>query len=235
MRPKWSLVGMVLLTSFAWAQPPDGRGPESRGRRPPGMMGAQASFDNPSRAKNAREGEILKVLEEIEQTQGRILNVPAADGRLLRLLAEATNAKSVVEFGTSNGISAIWIAMALEKTGGKLVTFEIDKERIDLARKNFAKAGIAQIVTIVEGNAHETAAQLKDPIDMVFIDADKEGYPDYLKRVLPLLRPGGLVLAHNITARVANSEYVKAITTNPDLETTFFMEGAGMSVTVKKR
>ena len=70
---------------------------------------------------------------------------------------------------------------------------------------------------------------------MVFIDADKEGYSDYLKKVLPLVRPGGVVFAHNITPHMADPEYVKAITTNPDLETTFFMAGAGMSVTMKKR
>ena len=88
-------------------------------------------------------------------------------------------------------------------------------------------------MTVVEGDAHETVSKLKGPIDMVFIDADKEGYSDYLKKLLPLVRAGGLVLAHNID--MADPEYIKAITTNPDLETTFFMEGAGMGVTLKKR
>ncbi len=90
-------------------------------------------------------------------------------------------------------------------------------------------------MTIVEGDAHETITRLKGPVDLVFIDADKEGYVDYLRKTLPLLRPGGLIVAHNISPRMANPEFVKAITTDPHLETVFYQEGAGVSVTLKKR
>lgn len=220
------LAGIGMLATIALAQPP-----EHRGRRPFGMRG-QSPFENPPRAKDETEAKILKTLEEIQKTQGHRMNVPDVDGRLLRMMAEAIDAKSVVEIGTSNGISAIWVSLALKKTAGKLVTHEIDPDTAALARENFAKAGVADIVTVVEGDAHETVSKLKGPIDMVFIDADKEGYADYLKKLLPLVRPGGLIFAHNIGAA---HEYVKAITTNPDLETTFFMEGAGMGVTLKKR
>jgi predicted O-methyltransferase YrrM len=228
-----SLAGLGVLAAIALAQPPDGP-PEHRGRGPFGMR-EQSPFENPARAKDAAEEKILKVLDEIQRTQGRRMNVPTCDGRLLRLLAEAIDAKSVVEIGTSNGVSSIWIALALKKTGGKLVTHEIDPKAAALARENFAKAGVADILTVVEGDAHETVSKLKGPIDMVFIDADKEGYSDYLKKILPLVRPGGVVFAHNITPHMADPEYVKAITTNPSLDTAFFMEGAGMSVTMKKR
>jgi predicted O-methyltransferase YrrM len=195
-------------------------------------MREQSRFENPPRAKDEAEAKILKTLEEIQKTQGHRMNVPDVDGRLLRMMAEAIDANSVVEIGTSNGISAIWISLALKKTGGKLITHEIDPKTAALARENFAKAGVADIVTVVEGDAHETVSKLKGPIDMLFIDADKEGYSDYLKKLLPLVRPGGLIFAHNIGAA---PDYVKAITTSPDLETTFFMEGAGMGVTMKKR
>jgi len=225
------LAGLAVLAAVVLAQPPDGP-PERRGRRPFGMKG-QSPFENPPRAKDQAEAKILKALEEIWKTQGHRMNVPDSDGRLLRLMAEAIDAKSVVEIGTSNGVSSIWIALALKKTDGKLVTHEIDPKAAALARENFAKAGVADLVTVVEGDAHETVSRLKGPIDMVFIDADKEGYSDYLKKLLPLVRAGGVVFAHNID--VADSEYIKAITTSPDLETTFFMEGAGMSVTIKKR
>jgi len=93
--------------------------------------------------------------------------------------AEATNAQTVVEIGTSNGISAIWISAALRKTGGKLITHELDPQTGRYGSENFVKAGVADIVTVVEGNAHETIARLKEPVDMVFIDAEKEGYLDY--------------------------------------------------------
>jgi predicted O-methyltransferase YrrM len=125
--------------------------------------------------------------------------------------------------------------MALKKTGGKLITHEIDPKTAALARENFANAGLAGIVTVVEGDAHQTVSKLKGPIDLVFIDADKEGYLDYFKKLLPLMRPGGLILAHNMNPRMADAEFVKAITTRPDVETVFYTEGGGMSLTLKKR
>lgn len=164
------------------------------------------------------------------------MNVPQEDGRLLRLLVEATGAKHVVEIGTSNGYSGIWMLLALRTTGGKLTTYEIDREVAALARKNFDRAGVGNIVTIVEGDAHKEVPKLKERIDILFIDADKEGYLDYLNKLLPLVNPGGLVVAHNMNFGQADPNYVKAITTNPDLETLFLhMEGAGVGVTLKKR
>ena len=102
------LAGVAVLAAVAFAQPPDGS-LEHRGRRPY-RTGRQSSFENPSRAKDEAEAKILKALEEIQKTQGHRMNVPESDGRLLRLMAEAIDAKSVVEIGTSNGISSIWIA-----------------------------------------------------------------------------------------------------------------------------
>ena len=101
-----------------------------------------------------------------------------------------------------------------------------------MALGHFKEAGVDKIVTIVEGNAHENITKLKGPVDVAFIDADKEGYVDYLRKVLPLVRPGGLILAHNLDMA---PDYVKAVTTNPDLETIFYMEGNALGVTLKKR
>jgi predicted O-methyltransferase YrrM len=214
------------------------RGPGAGGGR--GGMGrpggaAPAAIESSLQPKDDVEKKTFKLLEEINRKQGRMLNVPAQDGRMLRLLAEATGAKTVVEIGTSNGISGIWLGMALRKTGGKLITHEIDADRAALARENFADAGIADRVTIVEGDAHEAVAKLKGPIDVVFIDADKEGYHDYLKKTLPLVRPGGLVVGHNMNPRMAREDFLKAITTDTNLETVFYMEGGGVSATLKKR
>lgn len=195
-----------------------------------------SAFQSPPQPKDDTERKILDVLHQMRTTQSRgMMNVPVEDGRLLRLLAESIGAKTVVEIGTSNGYSGIWFCLALRTTGGKLITYEIDPGRANLARENFAKAGVSSMVTIVEGDAHETITQLKGPVDLVFIDADKEGYPDYLRKTLPLVRPGGLIVAHNITPRMANMEFVKAITTDPALETVFYQEGGGVSVTLKKR
>jgi caffeoyl-CoA O-methyltransferase len=151
---------------------------------------------------------------------------------MLRLLAEAANAKNVIEIGTSTGISGLWLCMALEKTGGKLTTFELDPHRAALARTNFEWAKVDHLVTIVQGDAHQNVLKLKDPVDLVFIDADKSGYIDYLNKLLPLVRPGGLILAHNIDMV---PEYVKTVTSNPALETVFYMQGNQLAATLKKR
>ncbi len=145
--------------------------------------------------------------------------VSQTDGRLLRLLTEAVGAQRVVEIGTSIGYSGLWFCLALRKTGGHLYTHEINPERAKMARENFEKAGVAHLVTIIEGDAHETVLQHKEPIDIIFLDADKPGYIDYLNKLLPLLRPGGLVIAHNMRPPAAHPPFVEAITQNAELET----------------
>jgi caffeoyl-CoA O-methyltransferase len=213
--------------------PPEGmRGPG--GRLGPGSE-ASSQFTKPPVPKGAAEKAILAVLDEMNASQRRgMMNVPVEGGRFLRLLAEAIGAKNAVEIGTSNGYSGIWQCLALKAAGGKLTTFEIDAQRAALARENFKKAGVADLVTLIEGDAHEKVTQLEGPVDVVFVDADKEGYIDYLTKMLPKVRPGGLIIAHNITPGMADPKYIEAITTNPDLETLFFSEGGGFSVTMKK-
>ena len=223
----------LLLTGIvgsATAQPP---GP--RGRQMPAS--ADSMFDVRTVAKDEAEQKILDVLDNLDRNQRRgNMNVPVEDGRLLRLLAESIGAKRIVEIGTSNGYSGIWFSLALRKTGGTLTTFEIDEGRAALARENFKRAGVEDLVTLVFGDAHEKVKELKGPIDLVFIDADKPGYPDYLEKLLPLVRPGGLIVAHNMTVRQADPQFVKAITTNPDLETIFLhMDRSGVAVSMKKR
>ncbi|MHC4602317.1 MAG: O-methyltransferase [Planctomycetota bacterium] len=166
-----------------------------------------------------------------------LMNVQPEDGRVFRLLTEAVGVKHVVEIGTSNGYSGIWFCLALRTTGGKLTTHEIDAGRASLAHENFKRAGVSDIVTLVEGNAHETITRIKEPIDILHLDADKAGYIDYLNKLLPLVRPGGLILAHNTTnVRSPMEDYIKAVTTNPKLETKFIHKhDQGIGVTLKKR
>lgn len=196
------------------------------------------SRKNGSLARTEAETKILTVLKELyESDRLGMWNVTPEDGRLLRVLTEAVGAKNVVEVGTSNGYSAIWFCLALRNTGGKLTTHEIDAGRVVMARENFKRAGVSDMVTLVEGDAHQTVTRLKEPIDILFLDADKAGYLDYLNKLLPLVRPGGLILAHN-TSDLGSmmQDYLKAVTTNPELETTFLHEhDMGIGVTLKKR
>jgi caffeoyl-CoA O-methyltransferase len=186
----------------------------------------------PPAANTEAERRVLAVLDEMEQTGKTYMSVDERKGRMLRLLTEATGAKHVVEIGTSTGYSGLWFCLALQRTGGRLTTFEIDPGRAALAREHFQKAGVGQLVTIVEGDAHKTMAQLNEPIDVAFLDADKGGYPDYLNRLLPLVRPGGLILADNVNM---SATYLKAVTTNPTLETIFCGHFEDFSITLKKR
>jgi predicted O-methyltransferase YrrM len=154
----------------------------------------------------------------------------------LRQLTEALGAKRVVEIGTSSGYSTIWLALGARAAGGKVFTHEIDPDKVKLARANFEKAGVDDVITIIEGDAHETIKQHKEPIDVVFLDAEKKGYVDYLKKLLPLVRPGGLILGHDMHRPMPDPRYIKAITTNPELDTSFIMmESYGISMTLKKR
>src|SRR4029077_12690274 len=175
---------------------------------------------------------IVSVLDEMVKLHQTYLSVPIQDGKALRLLADASDPKNLVEIGTSTGFSGLWFCLALQRTGGHLTTFEIDHPRASMARGHFKKAGVEKMVTVVEGDAHERVAELKGPVDVAFLDADKGGYVDYLNKILPLVRPGGLILAHNMSMV---PDYVKVVTTNADLETIFYTEGAGLVVTLKKR
>jgi len=213
----------ILLTVVAGdltAQRPRGRWPGGRGFSP---------LESAPLAKDAAEKRILDTAERVSP----VMSVPLEDGRIIRLLTEAIGAKHAVEIGTSTGYSGLWFALALRATGGKLTTFEIDPGRAATARENFRKAGVDGLVTVVQGDAHETLKKLSGPIDIVFLDADKEGYRDYLEKLLPLLRPGGLILAHNVGSRGENPEYVEAVTTNPQLDT--ILATSQMTVTLKKR
>ena len=202
-----------------------------------GYLIAQKTESRPG-VTQVQEQRILNVLEEMLHDQySAMLSVPPEDGRVLRLLAEATGARHVVEIGTSNGYASIWFCLALRTTGGRLTTYEIDARRASLARENFKRAGVDNLVTLVEGDAHEKVTTLKEPIDIVFIDADKDGYLDYLNKLLPLVRPGGLILAHNTTDVASQmQDYLEAITTSQQLETIFLHEQTtGIGVTLKKR
>ncbi len=203
----------------------------------PDLSAGTAKFDAAPLPKDEAEKKILDVLAELtKQRTPDTANVPPGDGRILRLLAESLGAKHVVELGTSNGFSGVWFCLALRRTDGKLTTFEIDADRAAQARRNFQQAGVADLVTLVEGDAHEKVKEVKGPIDLVFLDADKTGYVDYLEKLLPLVRPGGLIVAHNMNETHADPRFVQAITTNPALETVFLnLETSGIGVTLKKR
>lgn len=126
-------------------------------------------------------------------------NVPYQDGKVLYNLIINNGYRSALEIGTSTGHSAIWMAWALSKTGGKLITIEIDEGRYRKALENFKKIGLEGIIDARLGDAHHLVKDLEGPFDFIFSDADKEWYSQYFKDIDPKLVRGGCFTAHNVT------------------------------------
>jgi len=129
------------------------------------------------------------------------INVSPNQGRLLYLLAKIVGATRILEIGTLGGYSTTWLARALPD-GGRLVTLELEPKHAAVARRNLERAGVASLVDIQIGPAADSLRACirsgVDPFDLVFIDADKSGYPEYLELALELTHPGTVILADNV-------------------------------------
>lgn len=125
------------------------------------------------------------------------IQVSATQGKLLYLLAKLSGARRILEIGTLAGYSAIWMARALP-AGGKLITLEFDPRHADVAKANLKRAGLELVSEVRVGKALMTLPRLEGPFDLVFIDADKETYPEYLTWALKLTRKGSLIIADNV-------------------------------------
>ncbi len=193
--------------------------------------------------QNVEKGKTLddRVQKFLEGRRGtwRDMNVPTSDGKLLYDIIVKHNYKKALEIGTSTGHSAIWMAWALSKTGGKLITIEIDEGRYKEALANFKEAGLAEYIDARLADAHQLVKQLKGPFDFVFCDADKEWYKNYFIDIYPKLEVGGCYTAHNVSGRRGwyrggAGEFYDYIKELPNLETTVDNSGAGMSISYKK-
>ncbi len=160
------------------------------------------------------------------------------DGRLLYDIIIKNNYTKALEIGTSTGRSSIWIAWALSKTGGKLITIEIDEARYKTALENFRKAGLSEYIDARLADAHELVPKLKGPFDFVFSDADKSWYKNYFDAVAPKLLVGGCYTSHNVSDDGRDGfglgRYVEYLKSLKNFETTFNERGAGVSISYKK-
>lgn len=183
--------------------------------------------------------ELDKKVKEFLSDNGyswRDMNVPTSDGQLLFDLIVKNGYKNAVEIGTSTGHSSVWIAWALSKTGGKLITLEIDERRYKEAVANFKKAGVSDYIEARLCDAHQMVPQLKVPIDFVFSDADKGWYTNYFKAIAPKLDVGGCFVSHNISQRRRQggiTEYVNYIESLSNFKTTYNNNGGGVSISYK--
>jgi predicted O-methyltransferase YrrM len=166
----------------------------------------------------------------------RMLNVARETGRLHGVLGRATRATHVVEVGSSNGYSTIWLADAVRDTGGRVTTLEVNPDKIAHARRNLATAGVAGVVEILAGRAADTLARLDGPLDLVFLDADRGNYLDYLDLVVPRLRVGGLLVADNVTSHAHElGPFLTRVRSHPDLLAVTVPVGKGEEIAVRIR
>ena len=209
-----------------------------------GSLLVLVTFAAPCYSQDAEKGRLMdqrvkKFLDKMK-SQWRDLNVPEEDGKILYEIILQNKYKRALEIGTSTGHSAVWIAWALSKTGGKLITVEIDKVRSRQALTNFKEAGLSDYIEARLADAHQLVNELPGPFDFVFIDADKDWYTNYAKALVPKLDPGGCMTAHNVEegrfGMRGTREYYEYMKSLPEFETSIHPRSqAGVAISYKKR
>jgi caffeoyl-CoA O-methyltransferase len=203
------------------------------------LMVATSFFSQTAKAQNEDlDARVKKFLDTNYWGRGN-MNVPAVDGQTLHDIIVKNKYTRALEIGTSTGHSGTWIAWALSKTGGKLITIDIDERRHLEALENFEEAGLSEFIDARLGDAHEIVPALEGPFDFVFSDADKNWYKNYLIAVLPKLEVGGCYTTHNVSMRTygrggGSGDYMDYLLSLPNLETTVDSRGGGLSISYKK-
>jgi predicted O-methyltransferase YrrM len=181
--------------------------------------------------------DVVTVLQQIKAADKDQLAVSEEDGRFLRVMVVSSGAKRGLEIGAADGYSAIWIGLGLRQTGGRLTTIEYNPARARRAAENVRRAGLADIVTVVPGDAFQQIPKIAGTIDFVFLDAWKRDYKRFLDLVMPRLEPRAVFLAHNVVNKQTEMrDFLDAIHNDPRLVTSIVKPGnEGMSVSVKIR
>jgi len=204
-----------------------------------GPLVALLAYGQASRPGGQSLDERVRDFLDSQKDQWREENVTEADGRLLYDLILKHGYKRALEIGTSTGHSGIWQAWALTKTGGSLVTVEIEEFRHLLAAKNFKASGLGAVVDARLGDARRLVEELPGPFDFIFIDADKNWTLNYFKALLPKLATGGCFAVHNVSSLGYMKgirdflEYVRGL---DSMETTIDSSASGgLSLSIKKK
>ncbi len=181
--------------------------------------------------------EVVATLAELEvygRTHGNAWSVPRVAGKFLHILAIASKAKSVIELGTSTGYSGLWLASAMQQTGGRVLTIEPDLQKIKLAKQSFAGAKVAPQIDIAAGKALEVLPTLSGPFDLAFVDAVKEEYSAYIEQLWPKMKSGGLIVADNIDSHNETlGAYATHMQAHADAMSVTLHIGNGMEMTMK--
>ena len=139
--------------------------------------------------------------QSITDRPRRMLNITRDTGEFLALLVRATDARRILEIGTSNGYSTLWLASAAHDLGGQVTTVELSPFKVDMAAKNFARSGLANRITQLHEDASQVLARQGDAtIDLLFLDSERPEYPRWWPDIRRVLRPGGLLVVDNATS-----------------------------------
>lgn len=177
-----------------------------------------------------------EILEKLEKTADEFWNVSRKTGNFINMLIKLSNTKNVLELGTSNGYSGLWIADALKQTGGHLTTIEFWEKRQCLAREYFEYCGLSDIATFKIGQAYDVVKdEINEEFDMVFIDANKQEYIKFFEVVHPLLKKGGVILADNILSHAKKVKpFVDAVSAHEDYQVEILDLPDGLLMAYKK-
>jgi predicted O-methyltransferase YrrM len=184
-------------------------------------------------AQSSPHEQVLRAIKSADRDQ---LAVSEEDGRFLRVMAASIGAKRALEIGGASGYSAIWIGMAMRDTGGRLITIEYDPVRARELSENIRRAGLADVVQVLSGDAFERIPKVAGTFDFVFLDAWKRDYKRFFELVYPRLDKGGLFIAHNVVnKRDEMGDFLEVVQRHPSLWTTIVSpSGEGMSVSLKR-
>ncbi len=163
-------------------------------------------------------------------------NIEPSEGAYLRDLVRKLKARRALEIGTSTGYSGIWLAMGLRKTGGKLITIEYNERRRSSALANFAAVGLDHLIDSRFGDAVKEAPKIEGPLDLVFLDAVQGDNLLYYSMLLPKVRRGGAIVAHNVKSHPQNmGDFLRQIQSDPAVKTEVVSPGwQGFSVSYVK-
>ena len=181
---------------------------------------------------------VIDELDQLGQTRDDAWQVPRAEGEMLHHIALASNAKSIIEVGTSYGFSGLFWAAAMQQTGGRLHTIDKDPKKFESSKQTFARAGVDSVVTNYLGDAQQLlSTKLEDlAIDLAFIDADKPATGAYFDLLWPRVSPGGSILIDNATThREQLADFIRAIRARPDARSTEIAIGNGIEWVIKLR